>query len=384
MAAALLAALVWLESYHAGQAALLMVDELNKLPDEEALNQLPRIVGLGDPAMPALCQALAARPRVADAAQTALLEELARWELLAPMQAGQKLARLAKLLAQQPRSASRSETERRAELAERILAWPAGRLPQMPQIIAHCEAVLEAASRVDGEPQLLADSSHARPLQRAARDSSPARSPAVAVNMETDQILPHEDPIDFVYEPPVTRRESRPPQELSPPATLPVDMSAARPIAAATVDVPTAVEPLPQARANSPPRANQPRLSLADLNHIPLVQLLHSDDAAIASAAREELARRGQSPLAVQLGQQLTDADPGVRARCAAALPQLADFDARPWLLWLSHDESPDVRLVAVALMATSGESQMLRRVKDMASSDADQRVRIQAQRASK
>jgi hypothetical protein len=42
------------------------------------------------------------------------------------------------------------------------------------------------------------------------------------------------------------------------------------------------------------------------------------------------------------------------------------------------------VRLVAVALMATSGESQMLRRVKDMASSDADQRVRIQAQRASK
>ncbi len=112
------------------------------------------------------------------------------------------------------------------------------------------------------------------------------------------------------------------------------------------------------------------------------MQLLHSSDAAVADAAREELARRGHSPAAIELSGRLTNADPGVRAESAAALLQMADFDARPWLLWLSRDESPQVRLVAVTLMATSRETQMLRRVKEMASSDAEERVRAPAKKA--
>ena len=50
----------------------------------------------------------------------------------------------------------------------------------------------------------------------------------------------------------------------------------------------------------------------------------------------------------------------------------------------MSRIMGADVRLVAVTLMATSGESQMLRRVQEMAQSDADERVRSQARRAAR
>jgi HEAT repeat protein len=107
--------------------------------------------------------------------------------------------------------------------------------------------------------------------------------------------------------------------------------------------------------------------------------MLHAPEATLVRAVREELTRRGHAPLEIYLQERLTDSDPRVRSQAAASLPGMPAMDARPWLLSLSRDEDTEVRLVALSLMATSGETQMLRRVKEMAQSDPDPRIRTQA-----
>jgi hypothetical protein len=166
-----------------------------------------------------------------------------------------------------------------------------------------------------------------------------------------------------------------------PPALLPADVEEAQPLATKTA----APEPARQAAPLlQPARPNRPAIPLAELNTQPLAQLLHSADAEMAQAARAELQRRGHAPLEIYLMDWLTDADPQKRARGAAALPGIEGLDARPWLLALSHDEDAAVRLTALTLMATSGEAQMLRRIREMAQTDADAKVRAQAQRVAR
>ena len=60
----------------------------------------------------------------------------------------------------------------------------------------------------------------------------------------------------------------------------------------------------------------------------------------------------------------------------------LPGVDARPWLLELSYDENPKVRAAAVTLMATSGDLEMLRRVRQVSLDDPDDYTRAQAEKA--
>lgn len=365
LAASLLGLMTWLWSCHARRTAEALAAELPHLADDEVDEQLSRLARLDDVGLPALCEALgSSRTIIAEGAQARLLEHLARWELLAPQAASRKLTHLAKLLAEQAQRPDATGHRRLADVAERMLAWPMSGLPDMPQIAMNCEVVLAAKMHAPREPSLLATMEHARPIQK------------IAAATETSPRLEVEQTANTAEAMPLTP----PPTDASTPGKLPVDMSHARPIEEAAK--PQAEAPsLDAAPAPITVRVNQPRRVAMDLlNTIPLAQLLHSPDSAMAASAREELVRRGFTAAQIELARRLTDSDFSVRSRTAASLPS-ADIDARPWLIFLSRDENPEVRLVALTLMATSGEAQMLRRVHEMAADDPDDRIRSQAQR---
>ncbi len=141
------------------------------------------------------------------------------------------------------------------------------------------------------------------------------------------------------------------------------------------------LEPSP---VSSTPAANQPASLTSPLKSMPLIELLtqlHINDAAQASTAERELVRRGITPRQIEIGRALTSPLASERRRWADALPNLAEIDAKPWLLWLSRDADADVRRTVVTLMATSREPELLRRLAEIAATDENEMVRELAAR---
>jgi hypothetical protein len=88
-----------------------------------------------------------------------------------------------------------------------------------------------------------------------------------------------------------------------------------------------------------------------------------------------ELRRRGLSPNEIDLAERLFDSDPAVRKKLVAELPNIADIDATVWLLQCCKDEDADVRLASFSLLATSSNTILLQKLKNMAASDSDERI---------
>jgi hypothetical protein len=116
-------------------------------------------------------------------------------------------------------------------------------------------------------------------------------------------------------------------------------------------------------------------LAHEDLGQLPDVEVmcqLHSSVAVQAEAAKAELQRRGYEAVHLQLARRLVDPDPEVRRRLAEALPQVAAVDVRPWLLWLTRDEEPQVRQAAITIIATSADPALRRRLRELAGEETD------------
>jgi hypothetical protein len=113
-----------------------------------------------------------------------------------------------------------------------------------------------------------------------------------------------------------------------------------------------------------------------------VTRMLRAPDPTLAAAAKEELQRRGIVGPLVYLARLAGDADPAVRRALVESLPTLSGVDARPWLIELSYDDDPRVRAAAVTLMATSGDLELLKRVKQVALEDPDDQTRGQAAKA--
>ncbi len=109
---------------------------------------------------------------------------------------------------------------------------------------------------------------------------------------------------------------------------------------------------------------------------------LHSTDAATTVRVEAELRRRGVTGPLVDLARRAADPDPRVRRELAESLPELPGIDARPWLLEMSYDDDPKVRATAVTWMATSGDLELLRRVRQVSLDDPDDYTRSQAEKA--
>jgi hypothetical protein len=57
------------------------------------------------------------------------------------------------------------------------------------------------------------------------------------------------------------------------------------------------------------------------------------------------------------------------------------EIDARPWLTVLADDEDADVRLVAVTIMATSNDAELIEKAWQVAIRDRDPRIAGLAER---
>jgi hypothetical protein len=110
-----------------------------------------------------------------------------------------------------------------------------------------------------------------------------------------------------------------------------------------------------------------------------LARQLRSDDQKAANEALLELQRRGFNEVQLEVARQLFDPDPEIRRQLVRTLPQLRSVNSTPWLFWLCHDTDPEVRLLAVTLLATTNDPTILAQVEGIARADSDPRVQDQA-----
>ena len=88
-----------------------------------------------------------------------------------------------------------------------------------------------------------------------------------------------------------------------------------------------------------------------------------------------ELAARGFKHLSTRLIKQYLSSDFAERSRVVDTALTEPNIDARPWLLLLAEDESADVRLLAVTVMATSDDKVLVEKAWEAAVQDHDPRV---------
>ena len=123
------------------------------------------------------------------------------------------------------------------------------------------------------------------------------------------------------------------------------------------------------------------RASLAGEDAVGLIKDLNSDNDARAEAAEAELMGRGFTAAQLELARKLYDPDPAVRKKLVRELPGLEGVDTVPWLLELCRDADAEVRLAALALLATSSDPAVLDEVERMAGRDDDSGIRRIADR---
>ena len=372
---------------------------LAELPDAELEPQLRRVAELGDAGIPVLAAALGSpREPLAEAARVAILDEMARWELLPADAAMARLSALAESLAARSRQFDGPPRRFAADLALRILHWPhEDGDSRRPALLARCEAVLAAAAAPQRAPSVIANQSPA---------ASPAFASSNAASVESLAVLARYPggglPVELASLPPPYKTAHASHDEVeTPPTAEPGRLSDQ--IATKTLD-----------ESSEPPAANQPRrlptagdalqsmrlLSAQTADRLPaefnpnnaaawnglkvreLMQALDSADPQITANARGELKRRGITGPLAELARRAADPNPAVRLELAESLPTFSGVDARPWLLELSYDDDPRVRAAAVTLMATSGDLDLLKRVQQVSLDDPDDHTRAQAEKA--
>jgi hypothetical protein len=146
----LLLALGWLYRQRSTWLADQWSSDLASVPDEKLVERLRQAADLGEPGILALAEALcSSRRALAEAAAEVLDEELHRWAVLPPSETISRRTALAESLAARidgtQGSAVGSEgRSRAADVAARLLTWPAD--PRVPggRVTLACERVLRA------------------------------------------------------------------------------------------------------------------------------------------------------------------------------------------------------------------------------------------------
>jgi hypothetical protein len=276
-----------------------------------------------------------------------------------------------------------------AQLATRVLlVLPEENAADRGRLIAACEKVLQAAA-ADGRDGTSLDrpstvAATVRPEDHAPRrrdalppgDSIPALAQLPGGGLPVD-LFPSAD----AAQPP---RLPHQPADSRPLAARQGPMKNTTPGGEGSTAEAAVVRPMTIARPDPAPHGiarAQPASDLVRADAVELMRQLQSTDEAAVAAARAELIRRKFTPAHLELARRLFHADPEVRKGLARTLPETPGIDAVPWLLSLSRDPEADVRLVAVALLATTADPAVLEQVEAIARNDSDPRVQQLAER---
>lgn len=395
-------------------------DELKTLPDEQLPLRLNQLAGLGEEGLVVVVKALdEPRATLAAAASRILDQQLDRWQTLRLGESSQRVAALARVLAENSLVSGAEARQASAGLATRILLWPVDRTRvDGAQLVADCESVLRIA-RADRSTQ--ANPTQATPTQSTPTQSTPTRAtptratPTQATSEDvaatprrdydaglsrietaTATLLGGDLPIAIADATSLPRLTTEQGPVLSPrkprlfvprtPAALRTVPTVSQPKATPATSDQTSAEQnatdsAQQSRADleergsliSVPAAAPPLTALTDLE---VMRALQHADGVRTIAAGHELARRGFRAVHVDLARKLFDPDPRERAKLIDALPRIAGIDARPWLIVLSRDEEPAVRRQVIGLFATSGDPALLKQLQEIERVESDPEIR--------
>ena len=391
-------------------------NRLPTVPDERAAVLLEGVARLGEPGIPVLVDALGSeRESVAAAGKRVLHNEFERWETLRAREYSPKLAILAKALADRVAQFGPTAREDAARLASQILRlWALDdEVVDPAEVIASCEKVLRAAR---AERSLLAERSHpdgpgdSRPGRRTSGDrgleaGAPLQGvvvlPGGGLSIDTlasSRVTPERSGAPRLAEfPPAEpqrldrrggssplRQPLRPVLEPDGPLAIP-ERAARKSGDAERTDLPGA-RPLGYTNGLAAPPEDGPdgrRASrrLAGVETVDLMRRLQSPEDGAVAQARAELVRRGFTETHLALARRLFNADPEVRVRLARLLMDLPEVNAAPWLLQLACDDSAEVRLSAISLLAMTGDPALIEAIEAIAREDPDPRVQRQAER---
>ena len=403
-----------------GQSAQFMAEhwraKLNQVPDDRVSVLLESVAELGEPGIPVLVEAFGSqRESVARAGKQILIEEVSRWELLSSADASRRLAILAESLADRIEQFGPTARSDAAELATRILLWPLddksvdrGRVAQWCDRVLRVSAgerrLLDAHHRSGGVSRLLVggdaaetyggdfEESAVAALGPGAPDTVPA---AVTAEAEPESLPSYESPtiVQLRGDHPdnATRIHVANVPRGEPRKQIGIEVTPLERLAQLFSMGEASTQETQALDANAPGVQDQPHDwsaepdpvvdSLRRANTITVMKQLRSADERVAAAAEVELRRRGFFGAHLELARRLFHPDPSVRKRVGRAVLETADVNPVPWLVELSRDDDPEVRLTAVTLMATTGEPTLMSNIEEIARRDPSERVRRQAQR---
>ncbi len=394
--------------------------QLGTVPDDQAGILLRQVAELGEPGISVMVEALGSRREsVARAGKRTLLEQLDGWQILRAGSSSPKLATLADALAERVERFGPTARNDAADLAARILHWPLdSQAVDRRRVIAACERVFRAAAVPGGVvPRTDLSVGHLPPIGRpdtlrpglpwAHRPPSAQKPADFGTSLVDLSRLPGGGlPIESFPQPAAPQRAGTTLPGDTPaqrPRRLPVPRFARRidawgqPDRSAVAPGQSSGTPDPESPSDRPPVPNTGRAmslsepadahpgsrwgSFTETETIRLMQWLEGRDQPTAAAARAELIRRGFREVHLELARRLFDPDPDVRKELARLLPGVQSVDAVPWLWWLSRDPDPEVRLVAIGLIATTGDATLLEQIERAAREDPDPRIRQLARR---
>lgn len=366
--------------------------ELHTLSDEEVPGRLEQIAALGDSSFPTLAAALhSERQIVAEYAALVLRREIGELELRSTHDTSRLVADLATELARRSSAPGPYSGPGSLWLATRILLWPIDRkLVDGERLVADCELIIRSAKPLSRELVAEALDEDRYPDDRSMIAAN-TRDPAELVSPVAGGALP----VQLTETPSLPPQDTRVTSELhtvaiaEPQYFAPVqapNVYDARPIQPTKED--TETQPMAHPPANdsrqsrellqnlpASPRETAIRTDLKSMSDIDVMQKLASDDEPLIHAAVDELYRRGFQTKHFRLAELLVDPDPGVRLRLVESLPQIPGIDSRPWLLWLSRDQDPAVRKAAVAVIATSSDTTLQKRIRELEREETDEEV---------
>jgi hypothetical protein len=368
-------------------------------PDDNIPERLTELVGLGESAISPLVLSMdLPRENVAPQVRKVLQEQVTAWRKLPRQDADRRVAQLAAKLSENVEHFGPEARITAAELVVEILRWnEEGDVKDRMSLLASCDRVLQVCA-----PQ---GSAVAEKLRVQGSDSAKRkRGLDIDAHFAGISMLPQKvvlpggglgiesarlegpalsDPASPTQ--PTTKDEFEPQRLANDHKAQPmhVNENPLRPASSADNNAADASNPEGDDRTARANRSGANRFAslLHNQNVVELCSMLHAEEPQILEGAVAELKRRGLSPRHVELGKRLTDPDPAQRRHWAELLPRMAGIDAKPWLMWLSHDQDADVRLAVVTLMATSGDPDMQSRVSQMGRDDEDPRIQTQAAR---
>ena len=386
--------------------------QLAAAPDDEVENVIRRIAELDSAGTAVLAAALGSeRECVAQAAKQEIFAQLEQWRRLSVGENASRLTELARALAEQVDHFNPAGQRDAADVAVRILDRPLmGSGIKTPELLAASEKVLRAGLSAKGEfsrikearlprPGVLAkeESINAAELPGAGTPESSGQENGGLTSLSGDGspgklISPTAEPGEeesqtadaAANQPWMLGRQDKSRQRASriPDSAVAAEMEGPKGAVPFSLTGKSGQSPVRTA-ANVAGGEGERRLpaSLAAEDAVGLIKDLNSEDDARAEAAEAELIGRGFTEAQIELARKLYDPDAAVRKKLVRELPGLQGVDTVPWLLELCRDAQSEVRLAAIALLATSSDPAVLDEVERIAGRDDDSGIRRIAER---